>query len=64
MGAKNAERPSRGAWTVTDTLRDRIAAFARNCVAHGDMTPMAERMLLKILQEEKRKAWKKVREND
>lgn len=32
-----------------DDLRNRLAAFARDCVEHGDMTPMAERMLLRIL---------------
>lgn len=26
-----------------------VKAFARDCVTHGDMTPAAERMLLKIL---------------
>lgn len=29
----------------------RLAAFARNCVLNGDMTPMAERMLLRILND-------------
>lgn len=38
--------------TYPDDLRTRISAFARNCVLHGDMTPMAERMLLKILDGE------------
>lgn len=29
----------------------RLAGFARNCVTTGDMTPMAERMMLRILNE-------------
>jgi hypothetical protein len=31
-------------------LHVRIKAFARDCVAQGDMTPDAERMLLRILE--------------
>jgi hypothetical protein len=31
-------------------LHVRIKAFARGCVAQGDMTPDAERMLLRILE--------------
>lgn len=36
---------------MTGAEHDRITAFARNCVLNGDMTPMAERMLLRILNE-------------
>ena len=32
---------------------ERLRAFARNCVEHGDMTPMAARMLNRILDGEK-----------
>jgi hypothetical protein len=32
----------------------RLRAFARDCVLHGDMTPTAERMLHKILDETRR----------
>lgn len=32
-------------------LRSRLQAFGRDCVFHGDMTPMAERMLGRILDE-------------
>lgn len=32
-----------------DDLKLRLAAFASNCVAHGDMTPTAKRMLMRIL---------------
>jgi hypothetical protein len=32
-------------------LRSRLEAFGRDCVFHGDMTPMAERMLKRILDE-------------
>lgn len=39
-----------------DDLRTRLAAFARSCVEHGDMTPAAERMLLRILDNEDRLA--------
>jgi hypothetical protein len=30
-------------------LRIRLTAFAKDCVRHGDMTPGAEQMLLRIL---------------
>lgn len=39
--------------TYPDGLRTKLAAFARNCVEHGDMTPMAERMLIRILDGER-----------
>lgn len=32
-------------------LPERLRAFARDCVLHGDMTPMAQRMLDRILDE-------------
>ena len=35
-----------------DQLRERLRAFARDCALNGDMTPMAERMLLRFLDEQ------------
>lgn len=32
-------------------LPDRLRAFSRDCVTHGDMTPGAARMLQKIADE-------------
>lgn len=36
---------------MTEAENARLAAFAHNCVIHGDMTPDAERMLLRIINE-------------
>ena len=36
------------------TVNTRIAALARDCVIHGDMTPAAERALLTILESARR----------
>lgn len=35
--------------SASDHLKRRLAAFARDCVHNGDMTPAAQRMLLQIL---------------
>lgn len=34
---------------VLDALRSQLEAFGRLCVEGGDMTPAAERMLLRVL---------------
>lgn len=36
---------------MTGPENARLAAFAHNCVLSGDMTPMAERMLLRTINE-------------
>lgn len=36
---------------MTGPENARLAGFARNCVTTGDMTPMAERMMLQIINE-------------
>ena len=37
---------------MSDDLRTRLKAFARDCVVMGDMTPSAERQLNHILDNE------------
>lgn len=36
---------------MTGPENARLSAFARDCVEHGDMTPDAERMLLRIISD-------------
>ena len=51
--ASEAIRERDEAWAELEDIKLRLAAFGRDCVYHGDMTPIARIMLERILNGEK-----------